>query len=93
MNEWTLNTPIIDLPVDPEPDPQPPSAAPRRALTRWQQSLVALGAFAVGWSGLIILAARRLHVDPLPYIVLCLAGMAVVWVLITIIAWRHGRLV
>lgn len=94
MNEWTLDTPIIDLPID--PDPQPPAAAPSRArrhLTRWQQSLIALAALAAGWSGLIILAAELLHANPLPYVLVCLAGMVVVWLMIVFIAWRAGRLV
>lgn len=96
MNEWTAATPIV---ITTEPDPPAPPARPRvdlrqvRRWPRWQQALVVTLTWAGAWTLLTVAACRALGVRPDAYVALLLAGCAVVFALITAIAWRTGRLV
>lgn len=95
MNEWNAAAPII---VEMDPDPTHAPSRPRltvayiRRWPRWQQAIVATFIWCGAWTLLIGAAAQLAGQPPIGYVVLFLAGAAIVFLLITAIAWRYGRL-
>lgn len=98
MNEWTSSSPVIDLPLDPAPEPPAAGASSsprprRRRLPFWQQSLIVLAGFCLTWSGFLVLVAQLLPGDAAGPILVTCAAMTITWGMIAAIAWRTGRLV
>jgi hypothetical protein len=99
MNEWTAAAPVIVDTAQPDPAPARPARrldiSRRRtwaSLPKWQQAGVITLAWAGVWTLIVDAACRFIGVPSHGYAALLLAGCAVVWLLITAIAWKYGRL-
>jgi hypothetical protein len=89
MNEWNAAAPII---LDQTPQRRPHIIGRFRRLPRWQQASVFALIWAGVWTLLLSVLAHAVGDRPDGYVALFLACCAVVFLLITAIAWKTGRL-